>query len=232
MKKMKKGITILVTLLLVGFTSPPDDELDPGYVKAFGYGTIAVSIGGKPSFSSYNPAQFDYQNGIFYVKAGTERLDMRALLPKGQTYESMMNALFKEKSSLLTNKKKESIYWVAWSSHEYGDKRNYPEWKPGSPHPDYNDKLVWRESINYEPAKTWNSSAVYWDDEDTDFKSDISTWLRYAKPGNQLYVINTVGFTRDVKEAAYWDASQGRTVTPIEFVLSENNYAYCIIQIK
>ena len=85
---------MLATLLLVAFTSSYDGP-DPAYFKAFGYGSIAVSIGGRPSFDKYDPAQFDYQNGIFYVKAGANRLDLRALLPQGQTYESMMNALFK-----------------------------------------------------------------------------------------------------------------------------------------
>jgi hypothetical protein len=234
MKKMKTCIFVFTTILLVAFISPPEGP-DPAYFKAFGYGSIAVSIGGRPSYNKYDPAQFDYQNGIFYVKAGADRLDLRALLPQGQTYESMMNDLFKTKSDLLKDKKDDgSIYWYAWSSHDYDGTRKYPEWKPGSPHPDYHDKAVWTSSLNFEPAKTWISSAVYFDDTEEDsFKVDvINTWMKYAKPGWQLYILNTVGFQRWVKEASYWDYGQGKQVTPLEFVMSDKEYAYCIIQIK
>jgi hypothetical protein len=48
----------------------------------------------------------------------------------------------------------------------------------------------------------------------------------------QLYILNTVGFERWVKEAAYWDYGQGKTVTPLEFVMSDAHYACCILQIK
>ena len=223
---------MLATLLLVAFT-PTDDGPDPAYFKAFGYGSVAVSIGGAPAYAKYDPSQYDYQNGIFYVKAGTDQLDLRALLPKGQSYESMMNALFKAKSSLLKDKKSENIYWYAWSSHEYDGTRKYPEWKQGSLHPDYHDKTVWRTPINYEPAKTWISSAIYSNDDETDFRTDvINTWLKMAKPGMQLYILNTVGFQRWVKEASYWDYGQGKQVTPLEFVLSDEHFASCILQIK
>lgn len=232
MKKTKTGIFMLSTLLLVSYTLTYDGP-DPAYFKAFGYGSIAASIGGRPSFDQFNPAQYDYKDGIFYIESTAERLDLRALLPEGQTYGSMMSALFKAKASQLKDKKKEAIYWYAWSSHEYDGTRKYPEWKKGSPHPDYHDKTVWRESINYEPAKTWISSAAYFEDEETDFRTDVvNTWLKMAKPGMQLYILNTVGFERWVKDAAYWDYEQGKTVTPLEFVMSDAHFAYCILQIK
>jgi len=105
MKMSKTGIFAMATLLLVAFTLSYDGP-DPAYFKAFGYGSIAASIGGRPSFDKYNPAQYDYQNGIFYISPTAERLDLRALLPEGQTYESMMKALFKNKASLLEGKKR------------------------------------------------------------------------------------------------------------------------------
>lgn len=232
MKRSTKVIISLATIILVAFTVPADGP-DPGYIKAFGYGSIAASIGGRPAFDQYNPDQFDYRDGIFYISADAQRLDLRALLPQGQTYETMMNALFKTKSSLVKDKKSEGIYWYAWSSHEYDGTRKYPEWKKGSPHPDYHDNTVWRESKNYDPARNWTGSAVYYEDEDSDFVTDvINTWLRLAKPGQQLYILNTVGFERWVKEASYWDYSQGRQVTPLEFVMSEDQYAMCILQIE
>lgn len=234
MKKMNIGAGILTMLLLVAFTVPPDSP-DPAYFQTFGYGSVAISVGGRPAFGHYDPAQFDYQNGIFYVKAGADRIDLRALLPRDATYETMMNALFRKKSDLLKDKKDDgSIYWYAWSSHEYSGDRKYPEWKPGSPHPDYHDKAVWTSSLNYEPAKTWISSAVYCDDtEETSFKVDvINTWMKFAKPGWQLYILNTVGFQRWVKEASYWDYGQGKQVTPLEFVMSDDQYAYSILEVK
>jgi hypothetical protein len=234
MKKSTKGIAILATLMLVAFVSA-DDGPDPAYFKTFGYGSIAASIEGRPSYDTYNPSQFDYRDGIFYIPASATRVDLRALLPKGQTYGSMLNALFTEKNSLLKDKKDDgSIYWYAWSSHEYDGTRIYPEWKQGSAHPDYHNKRVWETAINIEPAKTWNSSACYFDDpNETSLKTDvINTWLKMAKPGFQLYILNTVGFQRWVKEASYWDYGQGKQVTPLEYVLSDKYYSYCILQIE
>lgn len=233
MKKCKTCIMILATLMLVAFVNSSEGP-DPAYFKAFGYGSIAASIGGRPSYDTYNPAQFDYRDGIFYIPANATRVDLRALLPQGQTYESMMNALLKAKSDLVKDKKGDGIYWYAWSSHDYDGTRKYPEWKKGSPHPDYHNKSVWMCSVNYEPARTWISSAAYCDDpNETSLKTDvINTWLKMAKPGWQLYILNTVGFERWVKEASYWDYNQGKQVTPLEFVMSEDHYASCILQIK
>ena len=99
----------MAILLLMAFTLSYDGP-DPAYFKAFGYGSIAASIGGRPSFDKYDPSQFDYQDGVFYIPSTTNRLDLRALLPEGQTYGSMMSALFKSKASLLKDKKGEFIY--------------------------------------------------------------------------------------------------------------------------
>jgi len=234
MKKFKTGIVILITLILTSMTSPPDSP-DPSYFTAFGYGSIAASIKGVPAFGKYDPSQFDFQNGVFYISKDATCLDLRALLPQGQTYGSMLTALFKAKSDLLKDKKDDgSIYWYAWSSHDYDGTRKYPEWKQGSPHPDYHDKQVWQAPVNIEPAKTWVSSAYFCEEDGlSSLKVDvINTWLKLAKPGYQLYILNTVGFQRWVKEASYWDYGQGKQVTPLEFVMSEDHYSHCILQIK
>ncbi len=234
MKKFSTPILLFAVVMTTAFI-PSSEGPDPAYFKAFGYGSIAASIGGRPAFSTYNPSQFDFKDGIFYIAADAARVDLRALLPQGQTYGSMLNALFQDKSSLLKDKKDDgAIYWYAWSSHEYDGTRIYPEWKQGSAHPDYHNKRVWEAQINIEPAKTWVSSACYFDDPDeTSLRTDvINTWLKMAKPGYQLYILNTVGFQRWVKEASYWDYGQGKQVTPLEYVLSEKHYSHCILQIK
>ncbi len=99
MKKFTTAILLSATLLMVAFI-PSSDGPDPAYFKAFGYGTIAASIGGRPAYSTYDPSQFDFRDGIFYISADAIRVDLRALLPQGQTYGSMLNALLGEKFAL------------------------------------------------------------------------------------------------------------------------------------
>ena len=229
---MKNKIYILFiltfSLSLIAFTS---DELDPGYSKAFGWGSICVSKAGYPSFSNYNASQFEYDGSKFYVnKGGT--ICLRSILPKGKTYGDLLKQ-FNNKHKEFSKKTQEQIYWKIYSDHDFAGNVLYEKWPSDPEVMLHNNNPLNFSTFNGEgDARNWNSSGVDWDDtESNDLKSEVGFWLSQAKPGWQLYIFHTVGFLRNCPELKFWDYNQGKEVIPIAYEMAKP-FAYTIVEVK
>ena len=51
----------------------------------------------------------------------------------------------------------------------------------------------------------WNTSGIKWDDAETRLQLTVGTWLEFAEPGWQMYILETVGWSRACPEKKYWD---------------------------
>ncbi|MFH1194777.1 MAG: hypothetical protein V1720_03635 [bacterium] len=230
---MKNKIYILFIiafgLSLVAFTS---DDLNPGYAKAFGWGSICVSKAGYPSFGSYDASQFDFDGNKFYVNPGGT-LDLRAILPKGKNYGDLLIE-FNNKHQEFSKKTEEQIYWKVYSDHDFVGNVLFDKWpaKPDDMLHSNNPLCFLRYNAEGE-VRSWNSTGVRWEEPENnnDLKGDISNWLNSAKPGWQLYIFHTVGFQRKCPENKYWDYNQGKEVIPIAFEMAKP-FAYTIVEVK
>jgi hypothetical protein len=214
---------------LMGFSS---SDLDPGYAKAFGWGSICVSKAGYPSFSTYDASQFNYDGKKFYVNQGGT-LALRAILPKGKTYNDLLKA-FNNNHKEFSKRTEEVIYWKIYSNYDFVGKVLFDKW-PANPEEmlHSNNPLCFLRFNAEGEMRTWNSTGVDWVDEQSnnDLRGDVSNWLNNAKPGWQLYILHTVGFVRKCPENKYWDYNQGKEVIPIAFEMAKP-FAYCIVEVK
>lgn len=200
---MKKNLLLLAisfTLCLTFYAFKPTQDPDPGYIKTFGWGSICVSEKGYPAIDKYDASQFDYRDGKFFVKANT-KFDMRAILPEGKTYGSLIDDFMIRKPFEQGNYVKR-IFWRIFASHDAkGNKINHPNWPPTaadmlSEH-DYmtsEKELCFAALYCMDDVPTWNSSGASWGDDKTHLVMLVGNWLSNAKPGYQLYVVHTVGY--------------------------------------
>src|SRR3989339_1090316 len=113
MKKFAFAVLVFMFAGLLYCPSFASDSPDPKYYKAFGYGKVIASTNGYPAFGSYDPSQFDYRDGKFYMSP-TDTLDLRVLLPKGKR---------------MSNYVKEGgfSYYKIWASTDYNGNSNISE---------------------------------------------------------------------------------------------------------
>ena len=227
---MKKVQITLKLILVLTFLSFSFVDLDPGYIKAFGYGSICVSIKGYPEKDKYDASQYDYKDGKFYVKVNG-RVDLRAILPEGKTYGDLLSAFKKQNSALYKDVVADSKYIKIFSTHMVGGiQTEHSSW-PSNPSDLVNmDAQFFLEFSTSPEFLTWNTSGNKWDDPETKLQS-LSNWLEYAKPGWQLYILETVGWTRECPEKKYWDWDRGKYIYPYGYELAPP-HAYCIVEVK
>ncbi len=226
----KLQITLKVFLALL-FLSLSYVDLDPGYIKAFGYGSICASINGYPEKDKYNASQYDFRGGKFYVKSGG-RIDLRTILPEGKTYGDLYKAF---KSSNSANHKNvvadEQKYIKIFISHDVsGIQFQFGSW-PSDPNEMVNSDGKILNFSNTAESFGWNTSGVKWDDQSTYLQSTVSMWLDYAQPGWSMYILETVGWSRECPEKKYWSFDQSTYITPIGHELAPP-HAYCIVEVK
>ncbi|MFH0802041.1 MAG: hypothetical protein V2A78_06600 [bacterium] len=236
---MKKILALVFVLVLAVSLAALAKTLDPGYVKAFGWGSICASVNGVPEKDKFDASQFDYDKTgkVFYVKGGPgARLDLRAILPQGKVYSDYMAILKKKKSALLKNHKWDYLAWYTWTSHDSVGNQLSDKWpsKPG-------ELPGWKETnwmrLNYGQANSWNGSYLGWDDSQApEFKTDLNNWLEKAQPGWKLYVVHTIGFERSCPELARVGQNVGTGIienqVPISFEDYEPPLATCTIIVK
>lgn len=228
MEILKKFALALIILSFFSFYLPSD--LDPGYIKAFGYASICVSNAGYPAFSKYDPAQFEFRDGKFYVNAGG-RIDLRVFLPKGKLYKDLLDK-FNKKHKEYAKVVEDQLYWKIYGNYDFAGNLLFDKWEP-SPEKqmDRSKEICFMHFNTDNGVRDWDGSGVSWDDPENDLKTDVGLWLSNAKPGWQLYIIHTVGFRRNCPENSYWDYNQGKTVTPIAFEKAPP-IAYTIVEVK
>ena len=229
---MKKNYSILV-LLTISFLSLAAlkmADLDPAYVKAFGWGSICVSHSGFPQKANYDASQFDFRDGKFFVNAGGT-INLRSFLPQGKTYGDILKN-FNEKHKEFKKMVEEQIYWKIYSSHDQVGNQLFDKWPSDPSKMLHQNKPLCFIPFNTNNNRSWNGSGVDWDDtENNDMQRDVGNWLSAAKPGWQLYIFQTVGFRRNCPEDKFWDASQGKEIIPIAFEM-DKPFAYCIVEVK
>ena len=165
------------------------DAPDPAYLKAFGAGSVAVSIGGYPSYDKYDPAQFKFAEGKFLVPGGEDTtLDLRAFLPKGTTIGEALAVTKKTRGANYKYRQEDFMAFRIWAPSEQpgavsavwpAKPTEVPAWTP---------KVAQTYDITPE-STSWVSAGARWDE----FKADL-TCLRNAKNGQQYYVVFSVGY--------------------------------------
>ncbi|MHC1738469.1 MAG: hypothetical protein AB9882_10705 [Ignavibacteriaceae bacterium] len=225
---LKKFIFSLIILSFFAFFLPAD--LDPAYIKAFGYSAMCVSKNGVPDKTKYDPSQFEFRDGKFFVDAGG-RIDLRVFLPKGKLYKDILDG-FNKKHREYSKVDEDLLYWKIYASHDVVGNRLFEKWESSPAKQMDQSNQICYIKFDTNNSRDWDGSAVKWDDtENNDLQRDVGIWLRMAQSGWQLYIIHTVGFRRNCPENSYWDYNQGRTVTPIAFETAPP-IAYAIVEVK
>jgi hypothetical protein len=222
-------VVFLVVVLLPAFAL---DEPDPAYMKAFGYGSLIASGGGWLDYGHYDPSKVEFKDGTFFIQGGDAgTLNLRAILPKGKTYGPCLAQFKKSNPDKLKNHKQDLIIWRIWISHDYSGKSLLEKWPAKNTVPDSSPYFTHTPNLTNE-AKSWTGSGCNWEDE---LKADLITWLKMAKPGYKLYIINTVGFVRNCPELARVGQNVGtgviETQVPIEYVTAPPIVS-CTVEIK
>jgi hypothetical protein len=197
---MKKRLPVfLVSMVsLVTLLSLAPADLDPAYIKAFGYGSICVSGNGYPQKGTYDPSQFDYHDGKFFIGAKTQ-FDLRAFLPEGKTYGDLMNDFLRRKPHA-KEKRTEKVIWRIFASHDMEGNKIYPHFPP-SPGEMLSElsyttspKELCFSPLEESDVSGWNTSGATWSNDVTHISMMCYNWLFAAQPGWQLYIVHTVGY--------------------------------------
>lgn len=189
------GAGILMLFIFLGLAA---DEPDLGYMKAFGYGSVCVSGGGYPQFAKYDPAQFDFRDGKFYIAAKTQ-FDLRAILPQGKTYGTLIDDFVKRKPHARENRE-DKVIWRIFASHDKNGNKIYDKFPPAPG--DMLSVLAYMTSekemvfagLRALDVMGFTGSGVRWTDENVHLMMLCYEWLFNAKPGWQLYIVHTVGY--------------------------------------
>ena len=199
---MKRSLPVFLVcsaLLFLFLCLVPPDSPDPGYIKAFGNGSICVSQNGYPKFGSYDPSQFDFRDGKFYISKNT-KFDLRAFLPEGKTYSDLINDFLKRKPHDPGNRENK-IIWRVFASHDMEGKKIFTKWPPlpedmeGIVTYMTSPKELCFSTVNVvDEVLPWITSGVTWGDDKTNLSMLCGNWLSNAQPGWQLYIVNTVGY--------------------------------------
>lgn len=221
-------LSIVTGILISAFVLA---DLDPKYIEAFGYGSICVSNSGFPQKAFYNPGQFDFRDGKFFVDAGGT-INLRAMLPRGKTYNDLLQS-FNKTHKDFAKMTEEQVYWKIYSSHDPVGNVLFAKWPADASKMLHENKpLCFIQFKTPSDLRSWNSSGVNWDDtENNDLQRDVGMWLSNAQPGWQLYILHTVGFRRDCPEDKYWDIAQGKEIIPTAFEMAAP-FAFCIVEVK
>ena len=212
----------LLTVIIAVFSSTIllSQDLDKGYITAFGWGSIAVAQERAPAFATYEPNLFHFRDGKFFITAGEDvDLHCRFLLLGGKTYGQHLAALKKSTAKKVATRKKDYIRTLFYVSHDESGAQLYTQW-PAS----RTDLPKWKEigvdETEFTPAVDWNSSRFALLEKQADFTSLIS-WLKRARPGWRIYIVHVAGYRREAPELKYYDKAELRYMTPLEYVDTE-----------
>ena len=213
---------LLLTAVMVACISSQlfSQDLDKGYISAFGWGIAAVAQDQAPAFAQYDSKLFHFRDGKFYITAGENQdLHCRFLLKGGKTYSQYLSALKKATPKNPATLKNEYLRTMFYVSHDEAGSQLYTQW-PASP----KDLPQWKEiatnETNYAPAAEWVSSRFTLLEERADMTALIS-WMNRARPGWKIYVVHVAGYRREAPELKYYDKAELRWMIPLEYVDTE-----------
>jgi hypothetical protein len=241
---MKRMFAVLV-LLAVSATHA--DELAPGYIEQFGYGSIVVSGSGYPPLNAFTRTQFEYDpvKKVFYIKLGRDMtINMRQILPKGFTLQKCLDSVVQEKGQNLKYRTSDVQFWSIWASHDAGGNRLDSGERPWPAR--LNDIPLWDPVVDCaweQPARFLGdiSSGFRWDamGPDANRQQKLKALLRECKPGQRLYVLFRVGYAYEVPAGQVeeqWDPLLKRWIRrtstgAVGYVLSDPISA-CTIELR
>lgn len=218
---MLRTSVIVVALLAAVAASPVfAQDLDKGYISAFGWGTAATAQEKAPALAQYDAALFHFQGGKFLITAGENQdLHCRFLLKGGKTYAQHVAALKKATGKKTATLKSEYIRTRFYVSHDEAGAQLFSSWPSGIA-----DLPKWKEiatnETNLAPAADWMSSRFSMMEVQADMTALLS-WMKKARPGWKIYVLHTAGYRREAPELKYYDKAELRWMTPLEYVDTE-----------
>ena len=172
-------------------------ELDQAYLKTFGGGKVIVSGKGVPALGMYDPSQFTFKDGIFFIPGGKNGFfHARALLPEGKTIGQVIDDAKKKFSANVKFLEEEITAFRVWCSHDEGGNLKVGgqyKW-PAS----MNDEPGWASNIcDFQTTvdqekRGWVGQAAKWEDN---LKSDVERYLVKARAGTKFFVQFSVGFS-------------------------------------
>jgi hypothetical protein len=213
-------LCLLLVFVAVLATPAIAQDLDKGYITAFGWGGIAVTQDHAPTLSNYEAGIFHFSGGKFLITAGEDQdLHCRFLLKGGKTYSQHLDALKKSTAAKAATLKDEYIRTLFYVSHNEAGSQLFTTWPVG-----INDRPKWKEiatdETNYAPAAGWMSSRFSMMEKRADLTALIS-WITKARPGWKMYIVHVAGYRREAPELKYWDKSLLKWMIPLEYVDTE-----------
>lgn len=227
---MLRSASVIMLVVVLGSGLAGAAELDKGYVKAFGWGSICASERGMPVKDRFDASQFTYQQGKFMVTSGADKqLNLRSFLKDGKTYGQFLSALKKANAEKMKTHRNDYMRYTFWASHNLEGQKLYETWPTSlSTEPKWDLPLC---KVEADPSNglSWDGSSCSWQ-MINEASGKIMLFLQYAQPGWRLYVTHEVGFVRTAPELKYWDKDVLRYVTPIQYV-SSGPLAACTIEV-
>jgi hypothetical protein len=218
MVKTHLFMTIVVTIVLS--TCLHAQDLDKGYVSAFGWGTAAAAQDHAPSMTAYEPGIFHFKDGKFFITAGKDvNLHIRYLLKGGKTYGAALGALKKSTAKKAATRKDDYIRTLFYVSHDEQGAQLFTQW-PASPADLPKWKEIATDEMAFEAAAGWVTSRFDMLQKQADM-SALIRWLERARPGWKIYVLHVAGYRREAPELKYYDKAELRWMTPLEYVDTE-----------
>ncbi|MBP7634725.1 hypothetical protein KBA41_11205 [Candidatus Ozemobacteraceae bacterium] len=220
---MKNLLVLCLALFLSASAACAQSDLAPAYEKTFGNGIVLVSQSGMPARGKFDPAQFDYRDGKFFIPSGaTAEFNVRTILPKGVTLGAALEKLKKEQSQNLKHHKTDYCVWKVWSSHEGGTLRANIKW-PASlkDEPNWASPLEGFTSLDPEVYDWTAPGASY----EGDFRTAFWSMMAASQPGEKLYVTFHVCFEYQVpggQVESKWNSDKNK----FEDVVSNGMIAY------
>lgn len=218
---MSRTTVFMAAVMALCIASPLcSQDLDQGYIKAFGWGAAAVAQEKAPALAQYEANLFRYQGGKFLITAGENQdMHVRFLVKGGKTYAQHLGALKKSTGKKLSTLKSEYLRTHFYVSHDEAGSPLFTTWPAGMA-----DLPRWKEiatsETRFAPAADWVSSRFSMMEEQADMTALIS-WMKKARPGWKIYVLHMAGYTREAPELKYYDKSELRWMIPLEYVDTE-----------
>lgn len=227
---MLRSASVIMLVGVLGSGLAGAAELDQGYVKAFGWGSICVSERGMPVKDRFDASLFTYQQGKFMVTAGGDKeINLRSILKDGKTYGHYLNALKKANAEKMKTYKEDYTRYTFWVSHDYEGQQLFDTWPTSLSMVPKWAVPTFKVESGLTTGTAWNGSSCSWQNI-SEASGKLRMFLEQAKPGWRIYVNHEAGFIRTAPELKYWDKDVLRYVTPIQYV-STGPLAACTIEV-
>lgn len=215
--KLTRSIVFAVFLGLALGSMVAAGDLDPQYLTTFGAGSILPSGKGLPQKSQYDPAQFEVRDGTFFIPGGyaSATLDVRVILPEGETYGGLIEKLKKENPAGSRSIGAEAV-WLVWFSHDLEGNRQDQTWPASASAaavPSRAPDAIFHSALE-ERMMGFNTVGLTWPQLCS--ASSIADWLARAKPGDRIFLAHTIGFLHPVSKDAAASGSTSLQVVDCE----------------